>query len=367
LRQGEELWILALSYLKGIGPQLARSLISFAGGAKAVFDMKDSDWKSVPGIGKRRWSRTDMDQALTAAGSVMDKHRSIGVSMMSYLHPEFPRRLLHCPDSPLFIFKNGRKSFNTDRVLAIVGTRKVSSYGKNFIHQLGDGLKGKDILVVSGLAFGVDTLAHKMALDAGLDTCAVMGTGFDILYPSQNRALAQTIGESAGLISEYPYGYESTPANFAMRNRIIAGMSDGVLVVETATKGGAMITARIANSYNRDVMAVPGRVGDLYSSGCNSLIRNHEAHLVESAADILRLMNWDEAIKPRISQASLALELNEEEMLVANTLRESGELSIDAMAIKLSMPVSKLSVLLLEMELKSFLREIPGKRYALNM
>lgn len=363
----EEVAAIALKQIKGLGPRLIREISRKAGSLRAVFDY---DWQGEEAVGshlKKLLSPGQLDCVWENGLSINKRHKDLGIELVPFTSEAYPKRLLHCSDAPVLLYKKGKADLNQRKVLSIVGTRKATSYGRIFIDKLGEGLKDKEVMIISGLAYGIDTLAHKMSLKNALPTVGVMGTGFHIMYPASNKKLAEDICVQGALLTEYPIGEEAVPGNFAMRNRIIAGMSDAVLVVETGPKGGAMITARLANSYNRDVLAVPGRVGDLYSAGCNNLIRNQQAHLVASASDLLYILGWDDPPKPKVNQGVLALEMTDMERSIAEFLRERGERGIDELALDLRLPVSELAVLLLQMELQGFIRELPGKRYTLNM
>ncbi len=363
----EEQAAIALSLIKGIGVQMIRALYEHFGSFYAVFKLTDMDLQEIPRLRKSVLNRANFQRALDKAAIILGDNKRNGIRTILWNSKEYPARLKHCVDAPTHLFCSGNGNLEGIKVLSIVGTRKPSPYGKRLMEKISNGLSESGIQIVSGLAYGIDTMAHNLALENSLSTIAVLGTPLSNIYPGENRKLAMEIKKNGCLVSEYYWGQDSVPSNFAMRNRIIAGMSDGVIIVETATKGGAMITARLGNSYNRDVFAFPGRVGDLYSSGCNSLIRNNEAHLVESISDVKRLLGWEANPKRKNPQASLALDLSDEEQQIFDLIRQLGEPSIDDIAIHLSWEVSKTSVVLLGMEMKSYVQEIPGKRYLLNV
>ena len=255
---------------------------------------------------------------------------------------------------------------NRQKIVAIVGTRNATVYGKEFCEKLMERFKLHDVMVLSGLAYGIDIAAHKSALNHNLETVGVLGHGLDRIYPSAHRGVAEKMVENGGLLTEFTHGTAPDRQNFPMRNRIIAGMADATIVVEATKNGGALITAEIANSYNRDVFAVPGRVHDEYSEGCNFLIKTNRANMLVSADDIEYIMGW---VKPKSekSQKQLLLlpDLNDEEALIFNTIQQEESIAIDQLQIRLNMPLSKLAIQLLNLEMKALIVALPGKIYSL--
>ncbi|MEI6898852.1 MAG: DNA-processing protein DprA [Bacteroidota bacterium] len=278
----------------------------------------------------------------------------------------YPRRLKNCLDSPVMLYYKGNAEVNVAKVLSIVGTRSATEYGRSicdkFIHELA----GQGLLIVSGLAHGIDSCAHRKALEAGLNTIGILGHGLDRINPWQNKGLAEKMISQGGLLTDFPSRTKPDRENFPRRNRLIAGISDAVLIVEAAAKGGALITADIANSYNRDVFAVPGRVGDPYSEGTNMVIRQNKAALVQSADDIIYLLGWKE--REKVSppqQRKIFLEMTWEEEKLVEILNREGELSIDDLMISSGISMSKCSVALLNLEFENIVRSLPGKSYKL--
>jgi DNA processing protein len=264
------------------------------------------------------------------------------------------------------LYYKGTSDLNAPKVIAMVGTRKATEYGRDICRKIIEGLVEQNVLIVSGLAYGIDTWSHKAALDNKLDTVGVLGHGLDRIYPFANRALAEKMTGSGGLLCEYMSNTMPDRENFPMRNRIIAGISDAVIVVEAGASGGALITAEIANSYNRDVFAVPGRLGDPHSEGCNKLIKINKAALIQSAKDISYLLNWsDEKDQKKVVQRQLFLDLSPDEELIVNTLREKGDMEIDTLLLETLLMPAKAASVLLNLEFEGVIRCLPGKVYRL--
>jgi DNA processing protein len=259
-------------------------------------------------------------------------------------------------------------NLNTAHILSIVGTRNATNYGKQVCEELIQQIaeRNYNVMIVSGLAYGIDIQAHKSAIKFGLPTVGVVAHGLDKLYPSLHAETARKMTENGGLVTDFPSGTKIDPSNFIRRNRIVAGLADATVVVESAEKGGALITAEIASSYNRDVFAFPGRAGDVYSKGCNQLIRNSGANLIEGIDDLEFFMGWEKASKNKPVQSLLFVELNQDEEKIVALLQEHGELFVDQISSGLSMPVSRVSGLLLNLEFKNVLVSLPGKMYKLK-
>jgi DNA processing protein len=249
-----------------------------------------------------------------------------------------------------------------------VGTRNATNYGKQVCEELIQKMLERNYkaLVVSGLAYGIDIQAHKSALKYNIPTVGVVGHGLDKMYPSLHTETAKKMQDNGGLVTDFPSGTKIDPSNFIRRNRIIAGLADATIVVESASKGGALITAEIASSYNRDVFAFPGRAGDIYSKGCNQLIRNSGANLIESIDDLEYFMGWEQTSKKQVVQSSLFVDLTVDEEKIVNLLRENGELFIDQISSELTLPVSRISAMLLTLEFKNVIVAMPGKMYKLK-
>lgn len=357
---------IALTLIPGVGDVNARRLVSYCGGVEAVFKESRAALMKIPGIGEvTAGSVVNQDVLARAEKEILfiDKY---GVKPLFYLDDDYPWRLKNCMDSPVMIYYKGTADLNARRIVGIVGTRRVTDYGRDVCRSLVEGLSAMNVLVVSGLAFGVDTCAHKSSIDNGIETVGVLGHGLDKLYPPQNRPLAQRMVEQGGLLTEYMSGTNPDRENFPQRNRVIAGLCDALIVVESGLKGGSLITAGIAGSYNRDVFAVPGRVGDERSSGCNWLIRTNRAALIETASDLSYLMSWEDDSKKKLSgQQDLFRPLLPDEQAVFDLLSASGDQPVDAIVSRLQMSPGKVAAALLGLEFSGTVECLPGKVYRL--
>lgn len=358
---------IALTFIKGIGPVLAKKLIAYVGSAEGIFREKERSLIKIPGIGEylaKQVSKQDVMNQADAEMEFISKHQ---VKTLFYLDKDYPGRLKHCIDAPVLLYMLGEADLNMKKAVSIVGTRKATSYGKDLCLQIVSGLSAgnHDVLVVSGLAFGIDVTAHKAALSNGLQTVAVLGHGLDMIYPSQHRHVAKEIIGQGALVTEFSTRSEFLKQNFVRRNRIVAGMTDATIVVESSNKGGALITAELANSYSRDVFAFPGRIDDRHSSGCNRLIKTNKAALIESVKDIEYLMGWDAKKKKDHMQLSIPLsQLSNDENKIYALLKNEGQLDIDMLGALAGIPVYVLSALLLNLEFSGLVKSLPGKIYA---
>ena len=357
---------LALTLIPGVGSVNGKSLVAYCGGVKAVFMEKKRALLKIPGIGEQTINAIANHNVFGRAEEELSFIEKNKIAPLFYLDKEYPIRLKHCHDSPLMLYYKGTSDLNAPKVIAMVGTRKATEYGRDICRKIIEGLVEQNVLIVSGLAYGIDTWSHKAALDNKLDTVGVLGHGLDRIYPFANRALAEKMTGSGGLLCEYMSNTMPDRENFPMRNRIIAGISDAVIVVEAGASGGALITAEIANSYNRDVFAVPGRLGDPHSEGCNKLIKINKAALIQSAKDISYLLNWnDEKDQKKVVQRQLFLDLSPDEELIVNTLREKGDMEIDTLLLETLLMPAKAASILLNLEFEGVIRCLPGKVYRL--
>jgi DNA processing protein len=361
-------YLIALTLIPGVGGITARKLIAYTGSAKAVFSEKKSNLQKIPGIGSFLAGCVKPDQVLFKADKELLFMQRNQVSTLSIFEKDYPERLKQCADAPLLVYFKGRHVFNAAKVLSIVGTRNASEYGieqcRKIIRDLSE--NNHHILIISGLAYGIDVQAHMAALQYGQDTVAVLAHGLHTLYPYAHKNLAGRISESGALLTDFCTEDNPERNNFLKRNRIIAGLADATLVVESGKKGGALITADLAASYNRDVFAIPGRVNDAMSEGCNMLIRENKAALVESFADIEYFLGWDRkdsTTQPR--QARLFVELTGDEQKIVEELKKEERLSPDILSLRTGMPVSKISAVLLNMEFKALVSILPGNFYRL--
>jgi len=359
---------LALTMIPKVGGVTAKKLIAYCGGIEGVFREKKVALIKIPGIGENIAKAVSHFKTFDEAEKEISFIRKHNIQTFFYTDPEYPSRLKHCEDGPILVFYKGVAAVNKSKVIAVVGTRSITEYGKQKCMEIIEGLKKYDPLIVSGLAYGVDAKAHKTSLDLGLETIGVLGHGLDRIYPPLNKPLAERMLHSTGgLMTDFVSNTIPDRENFPKRNRIIAGMVDALVVVEAAITGGALITANIANSYNRDVFAIPGRSTDIYSQGCNLLIKTNKAHLAESAKDIEYIMGWEEETKKnkRNFQQQLFIELDDKERVIVDILKETGEASFDHLIQKSGFAFSLVSSLLLNLEFKGVVGNLPGRMFRL--
>ena len=356
---------IGLTLIPGIGDVLAKSLVAYCGSAEAVFRQKKQHLLKIPGVGPASAQSIATQKVLSRAEEEIRFIEKEQITPLYFLDEHYPYRLKHCADSPVLLYSKGEVDYNHQKVISIVGTRNATSYGKAICKELIHDLKEYTPLIVSGLAYGIDICAHKAALDNGLNTVAVLAHGLDRIYPSLHKPVTEKMLRQGGLLSDYKSQTNPDRENFPKRNRIVAGISDATLVIEAGQRGGALITADIANSYSRDVFAVPGRTGDTYSVGCNNLIRTNRAALITSVKDIEYLMGWEKVVKkekPR--QKQLFIDLTADEKQLTTIIEEQEKIAIDTLALQAAMPVSKTVQILLSLELKGVVQSLPGKMYA---
>ncbi len=359
----------ALTMVPKVGGVTAKRLIAYCGGIEAVFNEKKGALIKIPGIGESIANSFRKKEFYDLAEKEIEFIRKNNIKTFFYTESDYPARLKQCEDGPILLFYKGEAPLGKQKVIAVVGTRNITEYGRQKCAEIIEGLRRFDPLVVSGLAYGVDARAHKVALDNNMHTIGVLGHGLDRIYPPLNKPLAQRMLESVGgLLSDFVSNTKPDRENFPKRNRIIAGMVDALIVVEAAVTGGALITANIANSYNRDVFAVPGRTSDMFSQGCNSLIKTHRAHMAESAADIEYVMGWeeDQNKKSKGIQQQLFVELDPQEQQIVDIMREMGDVSFDYLVKKTNLSFSKVSSHLLNLEFKGVVGTLPGKMFRLT-
>ncbi|MBK8846928.1 MAG: DNA-protecting protein DprA [Bacteroidetes bacterium] len=359
------LFKISATLIPGVGNMLAKSLVSYCGGFKEIFLEKKSSLEKIPGVGSVTAEKilkfNDFKRAEEEI-KFIDKYQ---IAAYSYLDKEYPERLRNCLDSPVMLYFKGQADLNTPRNIAIVGTRKATPYGRTITEQLVADLSAYNVTVTSGMAYGIDIAAHKQAVKSNVATIAVLGHGLDRIYPATHHATAEKMLHHGGLLSEYLSQTNPDRENFPTRNRIIAGMTDCIIVVEAAKSGGALITAEIAISYNRDIFAIPGRVEDEHSQGCNQLIKANKAMLIENAEDIANALGWNDKKIPekKSFQAKLFIELKPDEKTVFNYIINNDECSIDALCLGCELTMSRTSAALLGLEFASLIKSLPGKRY----
>ena len=361
------LYRIALTLVPNIGHVHAKTLINIYGNAQCVFNAKKKELEHIEGIGTVRAKSIKTFTAFFAAEAEMGFIEKYKITPLFITDNDYPKRLLNCYDSPALLYYRGNADLNTQKIIAVVGTRNNSDYGKTACEKLIQELSTEDILVISGLAFGIDTIAHKAALKNNLQTIGVLAHGLDRIYPTQNNTLAKNMTAQGGLLTEFISNTNPDKQNFPKRNRIVAGICDAVIVVETGKKGGSLITAELANGYNKDVFAIPGRTTDTKSEGCNYLVKSNKAALITGADDLLEIMNWNKKIKavPK-KQRELFIEMDENEKTIAGILEEEKTLHIDELYFKSGLSSSSIASALLTLEMKGMVECFPGKLFRLT-
>lgn len=359
---------IGLTLIEGIGDISAKNLLAYCGSAREVFKQKKPQLLKVPGIGS-----TLAESIIKSKGVIKRAEQEIKFIQKYKIKPlffsdaDYPARLKYCSDSPVLLYYRGSADLNKERIIGVVGTRRPSEYGKEKTQELIKELKESNAIIISGLAYGVDVWAHKTALDAGLETIGVLAHGLDRIYPQIHDRIAKKMISQGGLLTDFMSGTNPDAVNFPKRNRIVAGLCDALVVIESKRQGGSLITATIANSYNKDVFALPGRAGDPLAEGCNGLIKQNRATLIENAADLLYAMQWEDGKQKnsQVKQTQLLLNLSEEEKTIIQTFSSKPELHMDEICYAGKMPVSKVAALLLQMEFSGLIKSKPGKMYAL--
>lgn len=360
---------IGISLIPGIGSILAKKLIAYTGSVEGVFKEKKQNLLKIPGIGEVLANEIVHQDILERAEHELAFIEKYHITTLFYLDKKYPERLKCCDDAPVILFLKGNINLNHPKILSIVGTRNATQNGKECCEKLVADLAKHDqqVIVISGLAYGIDICAHKAALSSGLPTVAVLGHGLKTIYPAVHKSVAQEICKTGALVTDFFSDEPINRNNFISRNRIIAGLADATIVVESGEKGGALITADIANSYNRDVFAFPGRVNDKYSAGCNQLIKNNKAILIEGAGDLEYVLGWAVADSKKVIQKELFVSLSDNERQILDLLEQNEELTGDAIALMSNMPVSKISPLLLNLEFSGIIKNLPGNIYKLSI
>jgi len=359
---------IAISLIPGIGSVTARSLVAYVGSVEGVFQEKETNLMKIPGIGEVNAQKVVRQNVFERAKREVDFIHENQIQTFFYLDENYPSRLKNCSDAPIILYFKGNANLNEKRIISVVGTRNATNYGREICEELVRSFSERSypVLVVSGLAYGIDVHAHKACLKYNVPTVGVFAHGLDTIYPPLHSAIASKMLENGGLVTDFISETKIDRPNFLRRNRIIAGLADATIIVESAEKGGALVTADIANSYNRDVFAYPGRSCDPFSRGCNKIIKLNEAVLVENQTDIEKAMNWDVKVSTnRAYQTSLFVELAPEEQNLVDLLKE-GERFVDEITTETRMSMSKVSALLLGLEFKGLVTSLPGKMYRLK-
>jgi len=363
---------IALSLIKGIGPKLARNLVAYLGSVNIFFEEKKLDFTKIPGIGEiiaSMLKEVNKTELLNMAEEELNFIEKFNIKPLFFLDENYPKRLSFCEDAPIILYYKGAANLDSLRIISIVGTRRPTDYGLSFCDKFVTEIAHNypDTIIVSGLAYGIDICAHRAAFKNSLPTVAVLAHGFDRMYPAAHSNVAKEMLNKGALVTEFMRNTNPDKQNFVRRNRIIAGISDATIVIESAKKGGALITANIANSYNRDVFAMPGRINDYASSGCNNLIKTNQAHLLETIDDFLYIMNWEPKSSNKEVQPSIFNQPEtEEEKIVMEVLLIEREMNLNLLALKCEMPVGKVSATLLDLEFKQLVKSCPGGIYKLT-
>ena len=365
----ELLYLLALQQVEGIGAIMAKKLITHCGSAETIFKTKNSQLNSIEGIGSILIQNLKNKLVFEKAEQELQFIKSNEINVTYFQDENYPDRMKHCIDGPVLLFSSGNIDLKNKKIISIVGTRQITSYGMEFCRKLIEDLTPLDPVIVSGFAYGVDIFAHQLAMENNLQTIGVLAHGLNQIYPKSHKKHMSKVLENGGFMTEFWSSSSPEKENFVKRNRIVAGISEATIVIESAERGGALITANIANDYNRDVFAVPGRTTDKYSQGCNNLIKIQKANLLTSAADLVYILNWDIGIDSKSRndtkpvQKKLFVTLEEDEQKVYDYLLNNGKELIDSIALRCNFPIYKISGMLLNMELKGVIRPLPGKLF----
>ncbi len=362
----ERLSFLSLHFTPGIGDFLVKQLVSYCGSAEQVFKTPKGKLLKIPGVGEVSAAAIKNGNSFHEAEREFKKAEKEETEIIFFTDKKYPQRLKLIEDAPSLLYYKGNESLNPIKSVGIVGTRQATEYGKEQVDKICHDLAPHQPLIVSGLAYGIDIQAHKYALHYGLSTIGVMGSGMDVIYPAAHKDTARKMITQGGLLTENHFGTKPDAHNFPARNRIIAGLCDALIVVEAAEKGGALITADIANSYNKDVFAIPGNIGSLYSEGCNKLIKTNRANLFNSVKDLEYIMNWSSdapALSPSLDLSSF--EPNEQ-TVIQILKAKNAPMMVDELSIRSSLNPSKLASILLTLEFKNVVKSLPGKLFVLK-
>ena len=357
-------FVLALQRVNNLGDISAKKLISIVGSAEGIFKEKTSTLLKINGIGRFKLKELNESHLFDAAEEELDYINAKGISFSYFEDKGYPEYLKHCVDGPILFFHHGNIDLGRKRIISVVGTRNVTQHGRRFCEKFIEELSPLSPVIVSGFAYGVDITAHKTAMKCGLQTIACLAHGFNQIYPKTHKRYVNGVKRNGGFISEFWSSDSFDRNNFLKRNRIIAGISQATVVIESARKGGSLVTADIANSYNREVFAIPGRPEDLWSQGCNDLIKSQKAQLITNAAELIYLLGWElEEQATQGKQARLFVELTKEEKKIYNYLFSKEKQTIDSIAIDCEIPTHKVASLLLNLELKGVVQPLSGKYF----
>jgi DNA processing protein len=360
----ELFYTLALLQVEGVGDIVAKKLIKHCGSAEKVFETKKNKLLGIDGIGEILLKKLSEKHIFDLAQKEVHFIEKENITFQSFQDDDYPERLKHCIDGPTVLFTSGTINLTAKRIISIVGTRNITSYGVDFCKKLLEDLAPLNPVIVSGFAYGVDITAHQLAMEHNLQTIGVLAHGLNQVYPKTHKKYVAKMEQNGGFLTEFWSTSNPEKENFVKRNRIVAGMSEATIVIESADKGGSLITATLANDYNRDVFAVPGRITDKFSLGCNNLIKTQRAHLLSSAADLVYILNWELNQKQsKAIQKQLFISLEPIEQKVYDFLLKKGKEVMDLIALECELPIYQLSSVLLTMELKGVIRPLPGKLF----
>lgn len=359
--------VLALLKIEGVGDIVAKKLVNHCGSAENVFQAKANQLKTIDGIGDSLVKKLKDKTVFEKAERELKFIESEKINVLYYQNEKYPERLRHCIDGPVLLFASGDLNLENRKVISIVGTREITSYGTNFCKKLIEDLAVFNPIIVSGFAYGVDIVAHQAAVENKLQTIGVLAHGLNQIYPKTHKKYVAKMEENGGFLTEFWSTSNPEKENFVRRNRIVAGMSEATIVIESADKGGSLITAMMANEYNRDVFAVPGRTSDKLSQGCNTLIKTQRANLMTSAADLIYILNWELQTQPhketKAVQKQLFVDLDHDEQKIYDYLQKNGKQELDIIALECDFQIFRISTLLLKMELKGVIRPLSGKLF----
>lgn len=363
MKHTDLLYILALQNVPNLGDSTAKKLIRHLGSAEAVMNAKKESLLKIDGIGKTKLKDLHSPEHLRAAEEELKFIEDHKIEYAYFQDKDYPEKLKHCLDGPILLFSRGNIDLQNKKIISIVGTRRITTHGISFCEQLIEDLSPLNPVIVSGFAYGVDITAQKAAIKNNLQTIGCLAHGLNQIYPKVHSKYVAQIESNGGFYTDFWSSNPFERNNFLKRNRIIAGLSEATVVIESAEKGGSLVTADIANSYNREVFAVPGRPGDSQSKGCNNLIKSQNAHLITGAADLVYMLNWDTGPSMVGVQKQLFIDLDPQEEPIHNYLIENGKQQLDSIALHCEIPTYKAAGLLLEMELKGAIRPLPGKLF----
>ena len=362
----ESYYMIALLEIPSIGSTIAKNLIEKFGSAQQIFSLSFEKLKGLGNVGGHIIEAIEKEHIFNTAREQINYSETNGIEILNYFEPKYPQRLKHCSDAPLILYFKGTCDLNNMKIVGIVGTRNATTYGKQMCKSVIEELAEQNVLIVSGLAYGIDVNAHQEALNHNTPTIGILAHGLDTIYPKGHSSIAQRMTIKGGLIIEHKTKTRPNRENFPKRYRIVAGMCDAIIVVESAITGGSMITAKLGNDYNRDVFSIPGRLGDKYSEGCNHLIKTNQAHLLQASKDISYILGWNNVKKqPKVIQKQLFIELNTEEQNLIDAITKQTTATIDDIAYSLQLPISQVSTQLLMLEFKGLIKQLPGKIYEL--